>query len=130
VNYTLGKTEGPIQTALATLGRQDTKRRQETKNKAKNSTLSEHFLFPIEQILERGKIATPSTQIHDHSLCWLGTGTSINSDGVKLFVLPYYLSFLRRVFVDTSYITSLFLYTLNGRKCSLQLVRILVFTFI
>ena len=34
MNYTLEKTEGPIQTALATLGRQDTERRQ-TKHKTK-----------------------------------------------------------------------------------------------
>jgi hypothetical protein len=32
----------------------------------------------------RSKIDTPSTQIHDLSLSWLGTDTSIKSGGVKL----------------------------------------------
>jgi hypothetical protein len=27
---------------------------------------------------------TPNTQIHDHTLSWLGRGTSIKSGGVKL----------------------------------------------
>jgi len=34
--------------------------------------------------VERGKIYTPNTQIYDHSIPWLGTGTSIKSDIVKL----------------------------------------------
>ncbi len=36
------------------------------------------------EIEERGKIDAPNTQIHDHSLFWLGTGTSIKCGGVKL----------------------------------------------
>jgi len=36
------------------------------------------------KIIERGNIDTPSTYIHDCSLSWLGTVTSINNDGVKL----------------------------------------------
>ena len=36
------------------------------------------------RIVERGNIDTPKTQIHDCSLSWLGTGTLIQSDGVKL----------------------------------------------
>jgi hypothetical protein len=36
------------------------------------------------KIIERSKIDTPSTQIHDLSLSWLGTDTSIKSGGVKL----------------------------------------------
>ena len=28
------------------------------------------------KIVDRGKIDTPNTQIHDRSLSWLGTGTS------------------------------------------------------
>jgi len=36
------------------------------------------------KIVERDKIDTPCTQIHDGSLSWLDTGTSIKSDGVKL----------------------------------------------
>ena len=30
-----------------------------------------------------GKIDTPNTLLHDHSLSWLGTGTSIKSGRVK-----------------------------------------------
>jgi hypothetical protein len=30
---------------------------------------------PNRKIVERGKINTPNTLIHDHSLPWLGTGT-------------------------------------------------------
>ena len=29
------------------------------------------------KMVERGTIDTPNTQIHDHFLSWLGTGTSI-----------------------------------------------------
>ena len=36
------------------------------------------------KIVERGQIDTLSTQIHDRSLSWLGTDTSIRSGGVKL----------------------------------------------
>ena len=38
-------------------------------------------------IIERGKIYTLNTQIHDHSLSWLGTGTSIQSGGVRIIVI-------------------------------------------
>ena len=39
----------------------------------------------IKTIVERVKIETPNnTQIHDRSLSWLGTGTSITSGGGKL----------------------------------------------
>jgi hypothetical protein len=37
------------------------------------------------KIEERGKIATPNTQIHDTSLSWLGTSASIKRGGVELF---------------------------------------------
>jgi hypothetical protein len=53
----------------------------------KNTTLSEHFQNAIEKTVEKDKIDTPSTQIHDRSLSWLGTGTSIKSGGVKLVLL-------------------------------------------
>ena len=33
---------------------------------------------------KRGKIATTNSHIHDHSLSWISTGTSIKSDRVKL----------------------------------------------
>jgi hypothetical protein len=36
------------------------------------------------KIAERGKIDSPYTQIHDHSLSWLGTGTTIKSGRVKV----------------------------------------------
>ena len=36
------------------------------------------------KIVERGKINTPNGYIHDRSLSWLGTVTSIRSGGVKL----------------------------------------------
>jgi hypothetical protein len=39
------------------------------------------------KIVERVKIVTPSTQIHDRSIFWLGTGTSIKKKvaGLSLF---------------------------------------------
>jgi hypothetical protein len=36
------------------------------------------------KIVERGKIDTPNTQIHDTSLSWLGTDTSLKGGGVKV----------------------------------------------
>jgi len=36
------------------------------------------------QTLERGNIDTPNTHIHNHSLSWLGTDTSVRSDRVKI----------------------------------------------
>lgn len=36
------------------------------------------------KILERGKIYTHKTQIHDRSRAWFGTGTSMKSGGVEL----------------------------------------------
>ena len=53
------------------------------KSKTKNTTSSEHFKNPIE-IIERSKFDIPNTYIHDHSLSWLGTGTSFKCGGVKL----------------------------------------------
>ena len=39
------------------------------------------------KIVERDKIGTPNTQIHDLSFFWLGTGTSIKKSGrVKLML--------------------------------------------
>jgi len=35
-------------------------------------------------IVERGKIDTPNTHVHDRSLSWLGIDISIKSGGVKL----------------------------------------------
>ena len=49
--------------------------------KAKNTTLSAQFET---QISERGKTDAPNRQIHDLSLSWLSTGTSIKSGVVKL----------------------------------------------
>jgi hypothetical protein len=37
------------------------------------------------KIVERGNMDIPYTQIHDHSLFWIGTGTSVKIGGeVKL----------------------------------------------
>ena len=36
------------------------------------------------RIVEKGKIDTPNIQLHDWSLFWLSTGTSIRSGRVKL----------------------------------------------
>jgi hypothetical protein len=46
------------------------------------------------KIVEIGKINTP---IHDRSLSWPGTGTSVKSDGVKMLLLErcHNLSFTR-----------------------------------
>ena len=38
------------------------------------------------KIIERGKIDTRNTQIHELSLSWFGTGTSIKSGSVKLIL--------------------------------------------
>ena len=37
------------------------------------------------KIIERGKNDTPNTQIHDHSLSWLGTGTPKKRGWVNKF---------------------------------------------
>ena len=50
----------------------------------KHTTLSEQFQNQIEKTVEKDKIDTSNTQIHDRSLSWLGTGTSVKSGGVKL----------------------------------------------
>ena len=39
------------------------------------------------KIVERGRIDTPKTQMHDHSLSWLGAGTSEKNGRVKLVLL-------------------------------------------
>ena len=52
--------------------------------KTKNTTLPEQFQNPIEEIVERGKIDTLNTHVHDLSLSGLGTGITIKSDGNKL----------------------------------------------
>jgi hypothetical protein len=41
----------------------------------------------MKKIIERGKIDTPNTQIHDFSFSCIGTGTSITSGEVKLVLL-------------------------------------------
>jgi hypothetical protein len=40
------------------------------------------------KIVERDKIDTSNTQIHDLSLFWLATGTPMKSCGVKLVLWP------------------------------------------
>ena len=57
---------------------------------------------------KRCQIDTPTTHIHDGSLCWLGTGTAITSGGVKLVLLchiaPLSSSFYRCVILVFSFI--------------------------
>jgi hypothetical protein len=56
-----------------------------TYNKMKKSITSwEKFHKFNRKIVEIGKCDIPNTHIHDHSLSWLSTGTSVKSDGVKL----------------------------------------------
>ena len=54
--------------------------------KTKNTTLSEQSKNSIAKNVESGTIDTLHTQIHDCTLSWLGTGTSIKSGGVKPFL--------------------------------------------
>ena len=42
------------------------------------------MLKQTRKIVDRDKIDTPNIQIHDRSLSWISTGTSIKSGGVKL----------------------------------------------
>ena len=69
----------------------------ETIQKQKYTTLSEQFKIKniphcrnnsnIQQnIVDKEKIDTPNTQIHDCSVPWLDTDTSIKSGGVKLVI--------------------------------------------
>jgi len=48
--------------------------------------MPEQFQNQISNI-ERGKIDTSNTQMHDNSLSLFGTGTSIKSDRLKLVFL-------------------------------------------
>ena len=61
------------------------------KCKALNKQTKKHSVGKIPKsnikIVEKGKIDTPNTHIHDRSLPWLGTGTSIKSGGVN-FIGP------------------------------------------
>ena len=57
-----------------------------TKNK-KKTTLSEQVQNTIEKLLKRSNIDTPNTYIHDDSLSWLGTGTTVKSGGVKILFM-------------------------------------------
>ena len=41
--------------------------------------------------MERGKMDTPDTQIHENSLSWLGTGTSIKWQGYTSFMGPNFM---------------------------------------
>ena len=44
---------------------------------------------PNRKIEESSKIDTSNTQIHDRSLYWLDTGTSIKSGGVKIVLCEH-----------------------------------------
>jgi len=52
----------------------------------KNTTPVGTIPKSIIKIVERSKIDTSNTQIHDDSLFWLGTGTLIKSGRVKLVI--------------------------------------------
>ena len=52
--------------------------------KAKNTTLSKQFQNPIEK--SKRKIKTSNIHMHNDSLSWLSTSTSIKSDRAKLVV--------------------------------------------
>jgi hypothetical protein len=49
-----------------------------------NIPLSEQFQNTIENRRNRGEIDSLNTHIYDHSLFWLGTGTSIKRGWTKL----------------------------------------------
>ena len=55
------------------------------------------------KIVDRFKINTPNTQIHDPSLVWLGTGTSVKSGEVKLALCSHtsHLSEFNPIFFST-----------------------------
>jgi hypothetical protein len=48
------------------------------------------FQIMIEKIIEKEKIDSPNTQVHDHSLSWLDTGTSILSVRNKVVLYQFY----------------------------------------
>ena len=52
--------------------------------KQQNITLSEQCKKPIAKSDKESKNWYPITHIHDRSISWLGTDTSIKSGGVKL----------------------------------------------
>jgi hypothetical protein len=54
------------------------------KIKIKNTLLLLQFQNPIEKLHKQPKFHTLNKHIHDRSLSWLGTGTSIKSGGVKI----------------------------------------------
>ena len=64
--------------------KQTKKKQNKNKQKQKNNKTNKLKKKPQQKIIERGKIDTSNTQIHYHSLSWLGTGTSITSGGVTL----------------------------------------------
>jgi hypothetical protein len=57
------------------------------KKQHKNTTLVGTVPKYKKKIVERGKMDTFNTQIHDRSLSWNGTGTSIKNGGTKLHIV-------------------------------------------
>jgi hypothetical protein len=55
------------------------------------------------------KIDTANTQIHDRSLSWLGTDTSINSGGVKIILI--------KADMHNMYLLNIFNVMLSGEAC-------------
>jgi hypothetical protein len=60
------------------------------RDKMKNKTYHTEGTIPKSNRKNRRKMQNryPYTQIHDCSLFWIGTGTSINSGGFKIFIEP------------------------------------------
>ena len=61
------------------------------------SYLSEQFQNPVETMQKVAKIDTANANIHDRSLSWLGTSTSIKNGGVKLVLWAKMFKFNQRL---------------------------------
>jgi hypothetical protein len=59
---------------------------RDKKNKYSNSCVVGKKILNETKNQERDKINNPNTQIHDYSLSWLSTGSSIKSGRVKLIL--------------------------------------------
>ena len=66
--------------------KQTNKQTNKTKQ-IKSIKLSRNFQNLSTKSVDRAKLDTPSTHIHDRSLSWLGTGMSIKSDGVSKIII-------------------------------------------
>ena len=78
-------TQCPLQPLFMEWKEKQKNKTKQNKTKTK-TTPSEQFQNPIKDLRNRGKLDTTNTHIHDWSLSWLGTGTSVKSGGVKLLL--------------------------------------------